>query len=394
MLLSKLDKVREMEEKKKQAPAEREASSDSTIDAPYSESSPFSSTPPTSLGDDASSSMSFKQGHDASTSMEDSTARSRRKRKTVDTYNLKVLSGTAIHAPRKSDSKIGGKEDSTRRRTVSGETLFSTLSSGNPSTETVEEDARRLVDDGIAALDLDWSVKGQLQPPSLVQSRTSPKKSAGQDDLSRRRSTRSTGLKVESLTKQLSVLGKRSRKSAEEGLAKAKRELKNLADTNEYAKIDTRPVIQEVWRNGKLWTGDEPPTKKAKVEEAAAAKAAEEARILAKQQEIEQQLKKKKKQKTWLSKGLYAGQVEGNNFDWFKHKQDWQIRQGNLPPYKPDGFMPLPMWHGQRLFHAGRHFKLPFDVCSPLPPGQPKPDEWRKTSSSKFLIPKCSQNDY
>jgi histone-lysine N-methyltransferase ASH1L len=54
-----------------------------------------------------------------------------------------------------------------------------------------------------------------------------------------------------------------------------------------------------------------------------------------------------------------------------------------IAPYKPNSFMPLPMWHGQRLLHVGRHFKLPFDVCSPLPPGQPKPDEWRKTSSSK-----------
>lgn len=31
----------------------------------------------------------------------------------------------------------------------------------------------------------------------------------------------------------------------------------------------------------------------------------------------------------------------------------------------------------------GRNYKMPFKIFSPLPPGQPKPDEWRKTNKSK-----------
>jgi histone-lysine N-methyltransferase ASH1L len=101
---------------------------------------------------------------------------------------------------------------------------------------------------------------------------------------------------------------------------------------------------------------------------------------------IEKKKVTSKREKIWLNKGLYAGQ-EARNFDWFqdslgKDKENMD----EIAPYKPNSFMPLPMWHGQRLLHVGRHFKLPFDVCSPLPPGQPKPDEWRKTSSSKWSL--------
>ena len=33
----------------------------------------------------------------------------------------------------------------------------------------------------------------------------------------------------------------------------------------------------------------------------------------------------------------------------------------------------------------GRDFKLPFDVFSPLPAGQPKPDEWKKVNKNLFV---------
>ena len=91
-----------------------------------------------------------------------------------------------------------------------------------------------------------------------------------------------------------------------------------------------------------------------------------------------------KKDKVWLGKGLYAGQ-EGRNLDWFADPNaPAETDTANTAEEKSRSILPLPMWHGQRLLHVGRDFKLPFDVCSPLPPGQPKPDEWRKTSSSKL----------
>jgi histone-lysine N-methyltransferase ASH1L len=360
----------------------RASSSDSVLSAiTVDDSSHDSSTPPTSIGDSVSvSSSSLKLENADSTPADQLTGRSRRPRTSIGTYNVKVLSGTAIHAPKKYCKNKD--EIEARRRTISGDTLVGALASGNSSTESVEKDANRLVRDGIEALDLQWSVKGLPKSRSQIGLGDSPRKTAKQLDLARRKSTRSSGEQLENLTRKLSVLGKRGRKTFEDGLAKAKRELRNLADTNEFAKIDTKPVVHEVWSNGKLVT-EEPPQKKKKKAESVPTEAAKAKLQPEEEKPIEKKKVTGKREKIWLNKGLYAGQ-EARNFDWFqdslgKDKENMDA----IAPYKPNIFMPLPMWHGQRLLHVGRHFKLPFDVCSPLPPGQPKPDEWRKTSSSK-----------
>jgi [histone H3]-lysine4 N-trimethyltransferase ASH1L len=144
-------------------------------------------------------------------------------------------------------------------------------------------------------------------------------------------------------------------------------------------------VVAEVWSNGKLWTGDEPPKKKVKVKDGV--KVEEEKKVL------EKVKPKKRGSKVWLNKGLYAGQ-QARNLDWFAgYSKEEKKKLTNIPEFKPNGFLPLPMWHGQRLLHAGRNFKLPFDVCSPLPPGQPKPDEWRKVPKSEILkLPAFTSN--
>jgi histone-lysine N-methyltransferase ASH1L len=363
----------------------RASSSDSVLSAiTVDDSSHDSSTPPTSIGDSVSvSSSSLKLENADSTSADQSMGRSRRPRTSVGTYNVKVLSGTAIHAPKKYCKNKD--EIEARRRTISGDTLVGALSSGNSSTESVEKDANRLVRDGIDALDLEWSVKVLPKSRSQISLGDSPRKTAKQLDLARRKSTRSSGEQLENLTRKLSVLGKRGRKTFEDGLAKAKRELRNLADTNEFAKIDTKPVVHEVWSNGKLVTA-EPTQKKMKKAESVATEVAKVKLQPEEEKLIEKKKVTSKREKIWLNKGLYAGQ-EARNFDWFqdslgKDKENMD----EIAPYKPNSFMPLPMWHGQRLLHVGRHFKLPFDVCSPLPPGQPKPDEWRKTSSSKWSL--------
>lgn len=351
-----------------------------------------SSTPPTSIGDHASiSSTSLKLENAEATPLANapsSASRSQRKRASVPTYNIKVLTGTAVHAPHKFDinAKTGlpAAHAKDRRRTISGDT-FVGLGSNNSSTETIQKNASRLVRDGIDALDLQWSPKALSKSRSQIGFGGSSKKSNQQKEAARR-ATRASGEKIESLTKKLSVLGKRSRKTFEEGLGgltRAARELKRLADTNEFAGIDTKPVIHEVWSNGKLVV-PESPRKKRKAEEAAKKKAEEDAEPVEKKK-AEAKPDIRKKGKVWLNKGLYAGQTQ--NFDWFKDSSlQAQKDMETVAPYKPNGFMPLPMWHGQRLLHTGRDFKLPFDVCSPLPPGQPKPDEWRKTSSSKHIL--------
>jgi [histone H3]-lysine4 N-trimethyltransferase ASH1L len=269
-----------------------------------------------------------------------------------------------------------------RHRIISGDTLVDALASANSSTDTVQKDANRLVRDGIEALDLDWSVKKLPKSKSQIGLAGSPKRKYTKKTAAQKETERRDGrFKVEtvgSLGKRLSVLGKRGRQAFEEGLglssgAKVPRELRKLADTLEFAHIDTKPVVHEVWSNGKLVKA-EPLRKRKKVEEVIEKPKPEAAKS------AERKRPNGKREKVWLSKGLYAGQE--TNLDWFQDRVG-KARE-NLPEFKPNGLMPLPMWHGQRLLHIGRDFKLPFDVCSPLPPGQPKPDEWRKTSSSKF----------
>ena len=359
--------------------ATRASSSDSinsaiTIDASNAPSS--SSTPPTSIGDSASvSSGSLKLGKAVSAPAQESFARSSRPRTSIATYNVKVLSGTAIHAPKKYCKDQALVDEARRRRTISGDTLVGALSSGNSSSATIQKDAQRLVSDGVNALDLQWSLKKSAKSRNHLGVSGSPRRSPKKGKQSGHKALRSTGEKVERFTRTVSALGKRGRDTVEDGLKKVKRELRRLADTDEYAHIDAKPVIHEVWSKGKLVV-QEPARKKRKAEKAATKKV--ETTVVP----VEKRKNNGRKQKVWLNKGLYAGQVPQDWFSNFTAKEKESML--DMTTFKANDFMPLPMWHGQRLLHVGRDFKLPFDVCSPLPPGQPKPDEWRKTSSSTF----------
>ncbi|KAI9812702.1 MAG: hypothetical protein M1832_000359 [Thelocarpon impressellum] len=86
--------------------------------------------------------------------------------------------------------------------------------------------------------------------------------------------------------------------------------------------------------------------------------------------------------KGWLSHGLYVGQTRPAQTRRPKAKK----AGAPTPPQQPERTMlPLPMFGGQRLLDTGRDFKLPFDVFSPLPPKQPKPEEYRKLSKNVFI---------
>lgn len=370
-----------------------------------------SSTPPTSAADsesisstaakpEASSDAETKSGLESDTETDTAVQqssigvrRSRRPRASaIGTYSVKVLSDTAVHASRNfrnADSWDVGT--STCRRTTSGDTLVGGLGSSNASNETLMKEAKKLVRDGVEALDLQWSVKQLPKSRSQIgigvrESPRRSKKTSNRGEVVSRRATRSTGEQVENLAKKLSILGKRGRDKFEASLGKAKRELRRLADTNEFAKIDTKPVVSEVWSNGKLVTEDQPPKKKAKTDSTTTTKVEEEKKALEK-------VKPKKGPKVWLDKGLYAGQ-QARNLDWFAGcTKEERKKLANMPDFKLNRILPLPMWHGQRLLHTGRNFKLPFDVCSPLPPGQPKPDEWRKVPKSEvFTLPDFISN--
>lgn len=276
-----------------------------------------------------------------------------------------------------SKSADGQPKDATRRETIGGDAM------GSASEESLGSVTRELVTERVAKLDMQWSVpvvEIQVAPDNNTTKLTekspkpSPKKTAKEVKDNRRISTRSIGEKSESLTKRLSSLGKRK---FDDGLTRGERELKRLQDTNEFAKIDTKPVVHEVWSNGKLVVPERVNRRKKATEEPVPSKTQKEELVKPAKPELP-------KVKVWLDRGRYAGQGENDfnktpsNIAPLKKEEAYKVA-----PYQPKGNLPMPMGMGQKLLLDGRDFKLPFDVCSPLPPGQPKPTGWGKTSKSK-----------
>ncbi|CAG8159819.1 unnamed protein product [Penicillium olsonii] len=88
------------------------------------------------------------------------------------------------------------------------------------------------------------------------------------------------------------------------------------------------------------------------------------------------------KRKIWLSQGLYTGQQPSDSPP--KQRRSKNSKKTGTGPMQRT-ILPMPMFKGARLLKNGRDFQLPFDIFSPLPPGQPKPDEWRKTNKNVFV---------
>ncbi|KAI9374679.1 hypothetical protein BJX61DRAFT_274458 [Aspergillus egyptiacus] len=92
------------------------------------------------------------------------------------------------------------------------------------------------------------------------------------------------------------------------------------------------------------------------------------------------------KTKRWLTHGLYSGQEYTNSRPSQNRTKNARRRSTNQTQPKPQRkLLPMPMFAGERLLQMGRDFQLPFDIYSPLPPGQPKPNEWRKTNKNVFV---------
>ena len=91
------------------------------------------------------------------------------------------------------------------------------------------------------------------------------------------------------------------------------------------------------------------------------------------------------RRKTWLNQGLYVGQDP--DFDPRLTETKNRLKRASLgaAPAKQRTMLPMPMFGGARMLEKVRDFRLPFDVYAPLPPGQPKPEEWKKVSKSTLL---------
>ncbi|KAI1131043.1 SET domain-containing protein [Nemania abortiva] len=302
--------------------------------------------------------------------------RTRRPRVTTPVYNLARLAGTAGHGKRRAK----GDEVADRKRRAGSSATVDASPEGDKGTEIATKTTTTPVKDTIHASDSQSSIRGTKSPK--------PKASKKRQEAPPKRiATRASGIETETLAHKLSNLGKRGRKTFEKGVAKMSRELRRLQDTNEFSKIDTRPVLYTTWANGKYVDPSAPeerPAKKAKVQDDSAYDVPE----MEEEATIEETAPKKRCAKKWLDRGLYAGQEAPTDiFKGLPANEKKKLAQ--LPELAPSAkvnkTLPAPMFLGLRMLIEGRDFKLPYDLCNPLPPGQPKPDEWRKMTKNRFV---------
>ena len=312
-----------------------------------------------------------------------SSERARRQRNNAPVYNLAKLSGTAIHGKRRAKGDIVSNK--IRRRTDFGGPMFPNLKLRTTSDNATKTSGE--VWDGINALNLASPARNS-KPQKVNQIAQPAKKETknSEDTPQRRIATRSSGAEAETLVQKISVLGKRGRKTFEKGMSKMSRELRRLQDTNEFSGIDTKPVTYTTWANGKYIDDDEepePPQKKAKVSESPKKTSAPEPEPAEEEQGL---VVKKRRVKQWLDRGLYAGQeAPADPCKTLTAAEKRKLAQHPelTPSTKVNKALPMPIFSGLHLLLEGRDFKLPYDVCNPLPPGQPKPDEWRKMTKSE-----------
>lgn len=290
-------------------------------------------------------------------------SRPRRAARANPTYNLSKLSGTAIHGKRRANGDTVNEKR--RRVTVSGADL-------------------------LPAADSAWSLD-QLDTPPPTRRATRQEGIASAGPVTRRSSTNVAKEGLGATATKISSLGKRGKKALDKAVSALPRELRRLQDTDEFAHIDDKPVYHTVWSNGKFvpvnaQASSELARKKSKVDAAPAKDAAAEEENNPADVEAITPAVKKKRVKKYLDKGLYAGQHLPDSYVvGLTHAEKKKLGQNpelrDLP--KPNKTLPLPIYNGLRLLIKGRDYKLPFDVCNPLPPGQPKPDEWRKMTKSR-----------
>lgn len=332
----------------------------------------------------------------ASESPSETPQRPRRARASLPVYNISKLAGTDIHGRRRAK---GDDVRANRKRRVSAADALTGDAAASSSTERF---ARELVGDAITALNMEWSIGAPATPPGAkVTKKKSSTLAEVKEETVTRRATRLSGTPVPNAVHgALASFGKRGKKAAEEGLSRISRELKRLQDTKEFAHVDDRPIIQTVWSNGKFVdprTLDQPAAEsrsstRAKasretepdVEAKADVAAVEAAETAAPEAALPQ---KKRIAKKWLEKGLYAGQETPKDISVgltaAEKRRLAQFPELAKASEKVNKTLPPPMFNGLRLLLQGRDFKLPYDICSPLPPGHPKPPAYRTMTKSK-----------
>ena len=232
---------------------------------------------------------------------------------------------------------------------------------GKASPYESENDSRdRLLQKSVQALDEDWKIGSMpgdgLNLPTKDESRPQRRKSMRLDIIDQ------ASAAVEMTT---SVLGKRGREVMEAGMEKIQAwKGSHKRDSRRSTDIKQKPSNLP---NKRARFSASYPEKKQTPHPHTKVNAA------------------RKRSKHWVAQGLYVGQSPDFDARLTGAKNKLKRASGKVRSLQNFSAMPLPMFAGERTLALGRDFKLPFDVFSPLPPGQPKPDEWKKTHKSMYI---------
>ncbi|KXJ90586.1 hypothetical protein Micbo1qcDRAFT_234509 [Microdochium bolleyi] len=305
--------------------------------------------------------------------------RTRRNRLSEPIYNLSKLSGTDGHGKRRSKGDLVSNR---RRRTT---TAITRLGPDVEAEDSADEDPYAFSEDSPRSAMRSGITSAETTPKKQRSIKVGAKKII----LSPKRTlTRSAGPIAIPAPAKPSKLGKRSRGVFEEEQSSVPRELRRLQDTKEFQGIDDKPVLHTVWANGKFVDPNAPPPrKKAKVKESKKV-VKEPEPISTPATEADLPPVKTRRVKKWLPFGLYAGQdypVDPMKGLTAAEKKAFAHLPELAPSEKINTVLPPPQFAGLRLLIQGRGFQLPFDVCNPLPPGQPKPKDWRNQTKNRFI---------
>ncbi|KAJ9616797.1 hypothetical protein H2200_000516 [Cladophialophora chaetospira] len=279
-----------------------------------------------------------------------------------------------------------GHDDPSKARTVSGDTL---VNFDNASQST-------LLKEGVAALDLPWNMGEDFTTDSkddmVVVEEVIPVDTTNvpddTDDEEEERIRKERAVAKKAKMEENNKLWEKRRRAAEKQstrrssrvpvLEKAGELVSSIANSVLGKRKDRASDVGTVSRSKSLGGLDaiteDPASKKRRVGESDA--------------DFEEPLPSKRparrREKKFLSSGLFAGQPR--TFDGrLTESKNKRKSTTTSEPFKENTVLPLPMFAGERLLKQGRDFKLPFDVFSPLPAGQPKPDEWKKVNKNVFV---------
>lgn len=323
----------------------RSNSSDSARSRPTTRKTPDSAstapslTPPTSHTDTVSESADLTAKPKPP---QRSSERLRKAPHSIDNYNENVLSGSAKRATRR-------KREINDSRMVSGETLV--------DANIVSQE--HFLRESVQILDRDWTLDA-LPGDDLKASLEKEK------ELKRRKSTRldmlQKAMNMVEMTK--SVLGKRRRETFDNKVEK-------LHTRNGESGENLRPMgfITSTVKG--------PVTKRARLVDDSCVKS------LIISSDNDRKFARRPRIKRWLGQGLYVGQDRDFDPRLTETKNRLKKSTGKRSRSQQRALLPLPMFAGERTLELGRNFMLPFDIFSPLPPGQPRPEEWKKTHKSK-----------